>query len=294
MEEVKVEDMEAMDDKSDEEEIKLKNELELFIESLEGKSKATITQYTRQYKNLRTLIDKDIVHASQKKLIEASESATNLNTKQALLNIAILVRRHFDYDVGELINKRTKNKDSLIAHVKKTNSNLDLPTLNDLQEHMEKLFLAGKFKEFIINYLLINYNVRNEDLVFDIVNLKRDTEKIEKDAEVHKNYMWLSKKKATYYRRMYKTADTYGLKKNVITDKEFLLALAMVQKEGWDFTPDTIGYWVQKATINKIGEGAYMKILVNAHKGDLTKLKEISENRGTTIQTIATSYNLNL
>jgi hypothetical protein len=286
-------DIELEEDDS-KEELVLKTEYDEFIETLKGKSKATITQYTRQYKNLRKLLGKDIIHASQKTIIDVTDGEPNLNTKQALLNIAILVRRNNDYDVKELIDKRTKNKDNLIAHVRKTNSNLDLPTLNELEEHMDKLFMAGKFKEYIINYLLINYNVRNEDLVFDIVNLKRDTEKIEKDDKIHKNYIWLSRKKAVYYRRLYKTSERYGLKKNTITDKEFLMALGMVQREGWDYTPDNIGYFVQKATLNKIGEGAYMKVIVNAYKGDLTKLKEIGENRGTNMQTLATSYNLNL
>ena len=59
--------------------------------------------------------------------------------------------------------------------------------------------------EFVINYLLIHYNVRNEDLLIKFVSLKRETENITKDKDLHKNFMWVAPYKATYYRRLYKT-----------------------------------------------------------------------------------------
>ena len=60
------------------------------------------------------------------------------------------------------------------------------------------------------------------------------------------------------------------------------------------FIPNTdqVGYYIKKATLDQIGEGAYMKIVVNKFRNNLDKIKEISENRGTDINTILTNYDI--
>ena len=57
-------------------------------------------------------------------------------------------------------------------------------------------------------------------------------------------------------------------------------------------TLSQVGYYIKKATYNEIGEGAYMKIVVNKFRDNLDKIKEISENRGTDINTILTNYDI--
>ena len=140
-----------------------------------------------------------------------------------------------------------------------------------------------------MNYLLINLNVRNEDLLFKIVTRKRET----KDTNF--NYIWLSPTKATYIRNVYKTAKTYGQKVNVITDKPFMSALRQYIKNGNpDFIPnaDQLGYYIRINTLLNIGEGNYNKIIVNHFRSNIDKLKEISNNRGTNINTILESYDI--
>lgn len=163
---------------------------------------------------------------------------------------------------------------------------------------MDKLYEDGKWTDYIINYLLINYFVRNEDLNFDIVERKKHMN------DKTKNYIWLDvrRKKAVYVRNKYKTAKTYGTKIYTITDENFIKALREVQKcqnKGLDcgvFIPNEnqIGYYIQKATYNNLGETLYMKILVKTYSNNLLKIKEISEARGTDINTIIESYNLDL
>lgn len=62
---------------------------------------------------------------------------------------------------------------------------------------------------YIINYLLIHYYIRNEDLNIKFVLRLKDT-KIDKEQ----NYIWLDlrRKKTVYIRNNYKTKKTYGQK----------------------------------------------------------------------------------
>ena len=49
----------------------------------------------------------------------------------------------------------------------------------------------------------------------------------------------------------------------------------------------------QKLSYNSLGEGALLKMIVNHHRGDISKLQEIAESRGTAVLTLLTSYNIN-
>ena len=61
---------------------------------------------------------------------------------------------------------------------------LNLPSVEELKGFMNEAYDKGEFKKFIINYLLIHYNVRNKDL--DII-VTRTRDMIEDD----KNYIHL-------------------------------------------------------------------------------------------------------
>ena len=59
-----------------------------------------------------------------------------------------------------------------------------------------------------------------------------------------------------------------------------------------DEDPTKIGYYIQKMSFNRLGEGLCLKIIVNHYKGDISKLKEISKDRGTDVNTLLTCYNV--
>ena len=81
-----------------------------FLESIVDKSEATITQYVRQYVNLTRLLGTEICAATQKRILNViDESDYNLNSEQAMLNVAILVRRENEYENARLIAWRTEN-----------------------------------------------------------------------------------------------------------------------------------------------------------------------------------------
>ena len=282
-------------------------EYEKFMNSIKEKSDATKKQYRIQYNKLFKLTEKPIGETSEKKIIEILDNIDNKNNSQALLNIAFLIRKMEGLSVTQLEKRRKQDKNKLVESVKEKNVELkeNLPSYSDIVEYMNYLYDKSEWTDYIINYLLINLQVRNQDLDFTIVSRKKDA------TDSKTNYMWLqnTKGKATFIRNVYKTATInapdgtnhgYGQKVNNITDKKFIVALRRVlgcQKSGLDCgvfipTKSAIAYHLQKATYKQLGEGKYFKIIVNHFRNNIDKLKEISENRGTDLKTILNSYDI--
>jgi hypothetical protein len=281
-------------------------ELAEFKEFIKDKSANTIKSYIQQYTKLKKIVDKemeqdiDIKNISEKNILEFVSDENNLNSQQALLNIAIMIRKMNKQPTSKLEKKRDENKEKLKGFVKEKNQKLKddgLPSYQDLLDYLEFLYDSKRWTDFIINYLLIYFHTRNEDVNFELVPFKRDT-KENKDI----NYLWYSKraKKATLYRRNYKTAGKYGMKTDVITDPKFLNAIKEIfecRKKDEDcgiFIPnkDNVGYFVKKATLNNLGENLYNKIIINHFRNNLDKLKEISESRGTSLDTLHENYDI--
>ena len=279
-------------------------EFQKFMDSITNKSDATKKQYRIQYNKLLKLTDKPIAETSEKKIIELLEEIENKNNSQALLNIALLVRKLNGLSVKQLEDKREKDKKKIFTAIKEKNAELreNLPTYKEIEEYTDYLFEKNEYTDFIINWLLINIQVRNQDLDFTIVTRKKDAN------DTNKNYMWVQPNKLTYIRNVYKTAKIntpdgetgYGKKTNVITNPKMVLAMKRVmgcQKSGLDcgtFIPNksAIAYHLQKATYKQLGETKYFKVVVNHFRNNLDKIKEISENRGTDIKTILNFYDI--
>jgi hypothetical protein len=276
-------------------------ELTEFTEFIKDKSANTIKSYKQQYNKLKKIVDKemeqsvDIQNVSEKNILEFVIEESNLNSQQALLNIAIMIRKMKKSPTSKL-----ENKEKLKGFVKEKNEKLKsdgLPSYQDLLDYLAFLYDSKRWTDFIINYLLIYYHTRNSDVNFELVGFKRDT-KENKDI----NYLWFSKraKKATLYRRNYKTAGKYGMKTDTITDPKFLNAIKQIfecRKKGEDcgvFIPnkENVGYYVMKSTLDNLGENLYNKIIVNHFRNNLDKLKEISESRGTSIDTLYENYDI--
>lgn len=271
-------------------------EYDKFMESVKDKSPATQKQYRIQYNKLYKLLDKPINETSEKKILETVEEQENKNNQQAILNIGLLVRKLYGLSVKKLEEFREKLKVKLNEQIKKKNVELKetLPSYDDLIQYTEMLWENSEWTDYIINYLLIHYQVRNEDLDFSIVKRKKDAN------DPDKNYMWLQSGKVTYIRNRYKTANTYKKKVNVITNKQFITAIRRVLGcQASDLkcgvfipTRSAIAYYIQKATYKQLGEGKYFKVIVNHYRNNLDKLKEISDNRGTDIKTILSYYDV--
>jgi hypothetical protein len=281
-------------------------EFDDFRASYSNKSKVTQGVYDSMYRRLRALLqDEDIASVSQRRVIEVAESVDNRNTQQALINIAYLIRKKEGMAINELETFRKKNQKLLEEKLFEANDNLikKLPSYDTLVDYINGLFKAKKYIQYVINYLLVYYQVRNADLVFDFVLLKKDT----KDDT--KNYMWYNArmKRVHYIRNVYKTAKIvkpdgtttgYGQKINIIDDPVFVKALRILAKEQRKadkpivFIPNSDNYHIKKVTYEGLGEGNIFKIVVNKFRTDPNMLKQISNNRGTDINTILQSYDI--
>lgn len=263
-------------------------ELEHFKSIISDKSANTIKAYITQYNKLYKLLGKDIGDTSQKKLIDTIKDVDNANSRQALLNIGILIRTDKKLDVKDLLKYRDSLKVDIKSTQKQNNVTLSetLPTYEELEEYTESL--KGKNDiNFIINYLLMNYNVRNEDLHFKLITRKKEA----KDKSF--NYIWLSPKKVEYIRNVYKTANNYGQKLYIITDKAFMSAVRRLIKDNWEAPAmEQIPYLIKKATLMGIGEGNVNKVIVNHYRDNIDMLKQISERRGTSLTTLLDSYDI--
>ena len=253
-------------------------------------SDLTKKSYRATYTKLKTLLEEDINESSQKRTLQIiNELDLSVATQSTYINIAIIIRNIYEKPVNELVKARDNNKIPIAESTKKKNDNLNLPSYQDLIDYLEKLFMNNDCIGYIINYLLINYAVRNADVNFDIILKKRDSK-----ANQEINYMWLSPTgKAVYIRNSYKTVGKYGTQNITITDKRFIEALKKCKEKVLIPHYNNIGAYVKKMTLNEIGEGSYFKILVNEFKDDLTKLKQLGKYRGTSLDTIESNYNLN-
>ena len=282
-------------------------ELEEFRKTFANKSKVTNNVYNSNYKKLREMLgDVDIASVSQKKIIELAETLDNRNSQQSLINIAYLIRKNNGLAIQELETFRKKNQSVIKDKVYESNSSLidSLPSYDTIVDFTNDLFKDEKYVHYVINYLLINCQVRNADLIFDFVLFKRDTK------DTSKNYLWYSSKSKTvhYIRNVYKTAKIvkpdgtttgYGQKVIKITDPKFIKVMKIFvnyqkkeQKPVVFFPNSDAGYYVRKMTYNNLGETAYFKIVVNHFRNDANMLKQISYNRGTDINTILESYDI--
>ena len=274
------------------------SEYKLFIDSMASKSANTQRSYKTQYKKLSGLMVTDGVHQnSEKTLIGLANDQQNANSQQALLNIGILIRKLYELPVDKMLKFRDRNKVKLQENVKESNKYLsNLPTLKDLEEFTDHLYDNKEYLDYAINFLLLEYNVRNADLALEIVTKKRDAN------DKTKNYLWITPKKVTFIRNNYKTSDTYGTKTHIITDKKFMFAIKYLLKcqskkdsNKMCFFPSTeqAGYVVKKASYQQLGSGTYFKIAVDTHRNDLQKIRQMGLNRGTATDTIADNYDIN-
>lgn len=290
------------------------SELDLFMKSEYAidKSKNTQKAYNLQYRTLEKILGKPVGDASQKTLIDAikdyqasTKGEQNNNGKIALVNIAVLVRRYNKVATKDLEDFRDKLKENIKKDTQKKNVDLpaSLPSYQDIVEYTEMLYNTNNWTDYIINYLLLNFAVRNKDLLFDIIRRK----KLAKN-DTKKNYLWLSDNFVEYIRNDYKTRDwsktkptqPYGPKVFKIKDKKFITAVRRVfafrnhDEDCGVFIPNEaqLGYYLKKATLGGIGETAYNKVIINHFRNDIDKLKEISASRGTSIGALLEFYDI--
>ena len=262
-------------------------------------SASTLRQYKRQFQKLTDLLENDIINSSEKIIIRTIRRENqNVNSDLALLNIAIVVFRHSGKNLDKLVRFRDELKGRVISHTINVNSDLVLPSSETIETYIKSLYNRKLWKDYIINYLVWNYNTRNE-LDIKFVNSSRIA-----DKDQRHNYLVIRAKHIIFIKNKYKTSKVYGRKEFINTNPDFrraVLALSksqehlIIDKNDEPISDENIGAYVQNATYEKLGEGKYLKIQIDEakkKKNTFNLIKKISKRRGTDLDTLLTSYNI--
>ena len=263
-----------------------------FINRIADKSAPTIKQYLSQYDKVFTLLNKDLVKASKEEIITAVEDVNNvrtLNARKNVYNVLVMFFNGIDKDRYEAFVQKRENLRSEIAEEVKTKNNEKnetLPSYDKLKEHLDQSEGAC----YIINYLLMNYYVRNLDLDLTIT---RDQDMINsKDG----NWLIVSKTDITYHRNKFKTVKSKGpitiVVKNRIFRKHVVDYLGK-QGEVDLITGGKLDHFIRKCTYNNLGETDYLKTLVKHYMvtSNVVELNNIPKYRGSSIDLVMKNYN---
>lgn len=181
------------------------------------------------------------------------------------------------YYIKDMREKFQEEKDAQMAE-------MTLPTIKDIKDHMNNLYEKGDYRSYVILYLMTQFQVRNMDMIANVVGSKRDTNKTD-------NWFVSTSSQVTWIRNKYKTCSVYGTKTHIIKNKQFMNA---IQKLEYVLKPnDNVDRMIKRATseIGSITEGTIAKIVL-AENNNMNSLKKVSKNRGTSAGKLIESYNI--
>jgi len=240
---------------------------------------------------------------SQERVIkDLKEEYPNVHSQQAFMNIFILIRKLYNMPINELESFRKGNREVLKQAIVENNKVLveTLPEYDALLQYLNDLYQQKEWRAFIINYLLIYCNTRNQDLIADIVT------KVADGKDPKKNFIIFQAKlkTATFIRNVYKTSHIVKADGNIagygpisIKIKNNLFAEALKQLLATGETQlipntNTLAYTIKRYTYKGLGEGNIFKIVVNHFRNDIDMLQQIALNRGTAIGTMLENYDI--
>ena len=291
------------------------NEMDRILEKKASLAKNTIKTYKQAYKKLVDILaTNNVADLDNKEIIDLIDEQENYGTINLLLTIVLMIK----YDNDKEIDDIKKHRDLIRMEMrdsrwKKKEEKLDtLPPIKSLTKYLNRLYSNNEYQSYIINYLLINYNVRNLDLDLIVTDDMKEYHNLGKKGD--ENVLFVGKNNAVYYyRNNYKTVKTYGPKairlssvklaksikgymaqQQAITSGDiYLLSLQNGDRSG----RDSLSHYITKFTMDGLTESDIMKIIVTGKVktiDDVRRLEKISFNRGTAPQTIIEEYNLHI
>jgi len=292
---------------------------EKYIENKEGKlSKNTILTYTNMYKKLYNHFGEGVEPAEmdEELLIDAINKdmiddkgfpLKNPNTKTALFNTIIIVKKEHDLPITRLLKAKEALLEDIYDHreaqkIIKANT---LATFKQLKTHLKMALQNEDYESYIINFLMQSFFTRNKDLDIYI------TTSLKQAKDPTKNYLVIRNWDLIYIKNVYKTAKTYGSMRFNFRDKKLTYALQQLikskpdfenkyewalisDKEGNPLEESSQAKFIRKHTLNGMSESDVFKIRVDEFekRSDLKGLLEASRRRGTNINTVINNYSL--
>ena len=273
-----------------------------------GVSTNTINNYTSYYKRLLKKLDTDtVIENSNSVIIDVLNSYDILpNSIKTFITVIIRIKRNAGVNIDSLVNYRNGKLSKEINQynqIKKIELNEKLPSYDEVKRYMNTLLNEDKFRQYIINYLLINYGVRNLDC--DVL-ITKDKSVTLKRNNLKENYLYLTNRYIIYQRNNYKTSSVYGRKTYKIVNLSFRHSVNLILGNKNEcrllfgcldktYNEKQIGNIVLNSTFNKIGESSYFKILIKHYQleNNIDMIRFLSSSRGTDLNTIFKYYNIN-
>ncbi len=283
----------------------------------------SIRTYKNQYYTLRKYLDEfrsleekfllDFIVDLERDGDPIDNIMISANTLINYITIIIQVRHYHSPDVNnnkELIKLRDKYKGLKLRQKNlKNQTKLEgLPSKEELIHHMNMAYQDGKWRDYIILFLIIYYHTRNQDLDVALVS------SIKQARNDNYNYLVIKPSHVNFIRFKYKTRDKYGRKTFSIKNQRFRECVDNFIDEmgGWfkdndmlwlisvgsnkKLSPDSIGKWIRGRTIDKISTNDYNKIIMSdaIDRKDMKLIDEISDRRGTSVPNLLSEYDLKL
>lgn len=236
-------------------------------------------QSKKSYRNLLKILERDGYNFSFT-LQDTIQFLTSypLQTALNLFNVIFVIRRELGENMTQYAEVRADMQQEQQRQTHDKLSQLQLMDETNFVKLMQEAYTNKEYLNFVLNYLAYHYGVRNEDLRLHI-------------GEEIDNFLVKNKVGVAYVRQNYKTVKTYGIKKHIIKDKQFIDAFQQLPN-GLIYSGEMSNF-LKKRLILPEGQIFKMRIKSMEEKGDTKGIRQLAENRGTAIDTVLSNYNIN-
>ena len=220
---------------------------------------------------------------SEEETVDFIKENYNVGSERKIISSTISKYRHYKGKPTETIRdflRQANAEASLLQREKNLILKETLPSV-DFKQMLNTYYRDKQYKNFVILFLLMNYNTRNKDSVLRVVN-------DESDLNEKENFIFIRDKDAIYIRNDYKTKNRYGGKRDLIKSRKFFYAIKEV--DSLLENNNNLDRQV-KAVTKGINQSTMFKMLV-AQNNNLKGIAKASKNRGTNMNTIASSYDI--
>ena len=264
-----------------------------FEEMIDGMSVLAKTKqgYKNTIKSIESVFEIPMKEKVSIDCLKEYIESLEFNQKLVHLNVIIVLRKSQDLDNTSIKKYRTllqaelKSSQVIKLQIKAKN----MHSLEEFKEELDKAFESTRYIKYIVNYLLMTYGVRNQDLDVHIIKTKKEME------DKTKNYLLIQKGQIKYERNVYKTVSTFNAQSVNITDERFNIAVSNIPL-GKLFEETQMSNALRKFNILKMNESDIFKMMIeyNYSQNNSEEIKRLASSRGTSLDTVETFYDLNI
>ncbi len=265
--------------------------------------------YTSGYKRLLKILGEKspVAGISEKSYISAIDGLeAPPKSKEALIAISIILKTVADMPIDKLLHYRDHKlrRDTETWKMSKNETlRENLPSKATLDCYLRTLLIDKNHVAYIVNFLLIQFGVRNKDL--DLI-LTYNKDVVTKSNRQKINYLYVTKKYVTFIRNDYKTHDRYGQMSIRIERQPLVRSCVAILEANSDVdTPllgtngrvlseDSLGKTIQRMTYDDLGEGNYYKVNIYQAIEDknIQRLRSLAKTRPHSLDTLFKEYNI--